>query len=361
MNHKSIKVAIDVSPLQTGHKVRGVGFYLEHLKHSLVKNFPENEYIFFERGEKISNNVDLVHFPYFEPFFLALPIYSRFKKVVTVHDLTPIIFPKAFPRGIKGQIKWQMQRYSLKKANAIITDSNSSKSDIQKLVGVRENKVSVVYLAAGKNFRQLDKGLWIDKIRSKYKLPEKFVLYVGDVTWNKNLPRLLDAAIEAKVPIVMVGKSLVSNEYDKTNPWNHDLVRVNEIIEDLRSKNQEPITRLGFVPDEDLVAIYNLATVFVMPSLYEGFGLPILEAMACGCPVITTKEGSLREVAGDAAHYVDAYDYKNIAEGIAKVFNDENLQKELSKKGIANAAKFSWKKTAENTIDVYRQVLGLKT
>ena len=327
-----MKIALDVSPLQTGHKVRGVGFYLEHLKNAFIKYYPENEYIFFESGQNIPKDVDLVHFPYFEPFFLALPIYKKYKTVVTVHDLTPIIFPEAFPRGIKGELKWQMQRFSLKKTNAIITDSNSSQKDIIKRVGVSQPKVDVVYLAAGEVFKRLEsKSSILNKTKNKYGLPDKFILYVGDVTWNKNLPRLLDAVKEADLPIVMVGKNLVSENYDKLNPWNHDLNRVWEL-----SKENNKIIRLGFVPDEDLVSIYNLATVFIMPSLYEGFGLPILEAMACGCPVITSKEGSLPEVAGKGAYFVDAYNMEDIKNGIKNVFSDEKLQEELSIKGFEN-------------------------
>lgn len=347
-----MKIAIDVSPLQNDNKVRGVGFYLENLKLSLVKYFPQNDYVFFQRGEKLPDDIDLVHFPYFEPFFLALPIYRKYKTVVTVHDLTPIVFKSAFPRGIKGQIKWQMQRYSLRKANAIITDSESSKKDIVKHVGVREGKINVVYLAAGEQFKVLDHSSWVLDLRSKYKLPEKFVLYVGDVTWNKNLPRFIDAVKFAKLPLVMVGKNLVSETYDRNNPWNADLNRVNELV-----KGDNNIIRLGFIPSEDLVRIYNLATVFAMPSLYEGFGLPILEAMSCGVPVVTTKEGSLEEVAGDGAFYVDGYDFEDIAKGLKKVFSDEALRKELSEKGIKNAKRFSWKKTAEKTVKVYQQVI----
>lgn len=347
-----MKVAIDVSPLQTGHKVRGVGFYLENLKNSLVKYFPENNYIFFQRGEKLADNIDLVHFPYFEPFFLALPIYKKYKTVVTVHDLTPIVFPGAFPRGIKGEVKWQMQKFSLKKANAVITDSNSSKNDVIKFTGIPSAKIHVVFLAASENFKPLNETLLLRRIRVRYGLPEKFVLYVGDVTPNKNLPRLLAAVVEADVPLVMVGKSLVSENYDKNNPWNNDLNRINEL-----ARENKNIIRLGFVSNEELVGLYNLATVFAMPSLYEGFGLPVLEAMACGCPVITSKEGSLEEVAGDGAFYVDAYDVKSIKTGIEKVFNDNNLRKELSEKGLKNARRFSWKKTAENTLKVYEEVL----
>lgn len=346
-----MKIAIDVSPLQTGHKVRGVGFYLEHLKSAMVKYFPDNEYVFFQRGEKIPKNVDLVHFPYFEPFFLALPVYNRFKTVVTVHDLTPIIFPDAFPRGVRGQLKWQMQKFSLNKADAIITDSNSSKKDIIKHTGVPAQKIHIVYLAAGENFKKLNDGAWRESITKKYDLPDKFALYVGDVTWNKNLPRLLDAIKEVDIPLVMVGKNLVNENYDKNNPWNRDLNRVWEL-----ANQNKKIIRLGFVPDEDLVSIYNLATVFIMPSLYEGFGLPVLEAMACGCPVITGKEGSLPEVAGDAAYYIDVYDYKSIARGIKNVFESSELREELSQKGMENVKKFPWKKTASDTLSVYTKV-----
>jgi glycosyltransferase involved in cell wall biosynthesis len=348
-----MKIAIDISPLGTGHKVRGVGFYLEHLKNALVKYFPENSYVFFQRGEKLANDVRLVHFPYFEPFFLALPIYNKFKTVVTVHDLTPIVFPEAFPSGIKGKLKWQMQRFALKRASAVITDSESSKKDIRKYAGIKESKIHVVYLAAGEQFTKLKtEKVKLKEISKRFGLPEKFVLYVGDVTWNKNLPRLIDAIREVKLPLVMVGKSLVSEDYDKSSPWNADLNRVNEL-----TKGDSNIMRLGFVSGEELVQLYNLATVFVMPSLYEGFGLPILEAMACGCPVITSKEGSLPEVAEDAAFYVDAYDMDSIASGIKKVFTDEKLQKELSEKGLKNVQRFSWKNTASLTLKVYESVL----
>jgi len=353
-----MKIAIDISPLQTGHKVRGAGFYLENLKRALVKYYTQNEYKFFTRGEKLPENIDLVHFPYFEPFFLALPIYKKYLTVVTVHDLTPIVFKKHFPRGLKGELKWQMQKYALKKANAIITDSNCSKKDIVKHVGVPAERVSVVYLAAGEEFAKLKTENLKLKIKEKYNLPEKFVLYVGDVTWNKNLPRLVEAVKSINVPLVMVGKALVSEDFDKNNPWNKDLAKVQDLINNQESINKNQIIRLGFVPTEDLVAIYNLATVFVMPSLYEGFGLPILEAMSCGCPVITTKEGSLAEVAGDAAFYVDAYSKESIAKGIKEVFDNPILQKKLLLEGLKRVKEFSWKKTASDTLEVYEKVIS---
>ncbi|MBI3985244.1 MAG: glycosyltransferase family 4 protein [Candidatus Levybacteria bacterium] len=349
-----MKIAIDISPLSSGHKVRGVGFYLEHLKNSIVKYDKENEYVFFVPGEKLPEDIDLIHFPYFEPFFLALPLYKKHKTIVTVHDLTPIVFPDAFPRGIKGEVKWQMQRLALKKTNGIITDSKCSKNDVIKFVGTRESKVDVVYLAAGEEFKVLQQSERdVDSLRKKYNLPDKFALYVGDVTWNKNLPRLIDAIQTTDIPLVMIGKSLVNEDYDKENPWNHDLVRVHELTE-----NDKNILRLGFVDTKDLVAIYNLATLFVMPSLYEGFGLPILEAMSCGCPVITTKEGSLGEVAGEAAYFVDGYNLESIANGINKVFTNSSLQDDLKNKGFDNIKKFSWEKTSRKTVEAYRKAIG---
>src|ERR1700755_894437 len=121
-----MKVAIDVSPLQTGHKVRGVGFYLQNLKDSLLKDFPNNDYLFFNHLEEISKDVELIHFPYFDPFFLSLPFIKNKKTIVTVHDLTPILFKEHFPSGIKGGVKWNVQKRLLKRVDAIITDSQSS-------------------------------------------------------------------------------------------------------------------------------------------------------------------------------------------------------------------------------------------
>lgn len=346
-------IAIDISPLQTGHKVRGTGFYLHYLKESLEQSFPQNEYTFFNQGEKLPNEVDLIHYPYFEPFFRTLPVIKKHKIVVTVHDLTPIIFSEHFPAGIKGNISWQIQRYLLKKVDAIITDSNNSKKDIARLIGYPESQIHVAYLAAGKEFKKTHSSQFVvHSLKEKYHLPEKFILYVGDVTWNKNLPRLVKAAQKAKIPLVMIGKALVNEQIDAANPWNSDIVEVQKII-----KKDTNIICPGFVSTDELVLFYNMATAFCMPSLYEGFGLPILEAMSSGCPVITTKEGSLPEVAGESAYYVDAYSVDSIADGLRAVFNSKELQKKLSEKGIRQASNFSWEKTAKMTVTVYKEII----
>lgn len=351
-----MNIAIDISPLESRrflkHRVRGTGFYIENLKKALLKYFPDNQYTFFARGEKLPNNIDLVHYSYFEPFFLSLPIFSKYKTVVTVHDLIPLVFPEHFKPGIRGVLKWQAQKLALKQSDTIITDSESSKRDIIKFAGIKEDKIRVVYLAPAEEFKKIENTPILDSIKEKYKLPEKFVLYVGDVTWNKNLPRLVEAIKKINVPLVMVGSALAQKDFDRTNPWNQDMLRVQEMI-----VNDKRFIRLGFVPTEDLVAIYNLATVFAMPSLYEGFGLPVLEAMSCDCPVVTTKEGSIPEVAGDAAYYTDAYDVNDIANGIGKIYFSQKLQKEYAKEGLIQAKKFSWQKTAQKTVQVYKTVI----
>lgn len=349
-------IAIDVSPLKSGHylqhRVRGTGFYLENLKKSLQQYHSNNSYIFFTRGEKLPKNIDLVHYPYFEPFFLTLPLFNKYKTAVTIHDLTPFVFPKEFPSGLRGKIKWQIQRLTLRNTSRIITDSESSKRDIVKFTGISKDKISVVYLAVSDIFKLETNTMLLRRIRVKYKLPEKFILYVGDVTWNKNLPRLIRAVQKINLPLVLAGGALVDKDVDLSNPWNKDFTKVLKLIDE-----DKRIIRLGFIPKEDLVLLYNMATVFVMPSLYEGFGLPILEAMSCGCPVVTSKEGSIPEVAGDAAFYIKAYDSDNIAKGIKAIYENKDLQERYSTKGLIQAEKFSWKKTAKATMKVYESIV----
>jgi len=349
-----MNIAIDISPLSTEHKVRGTGFYLQHLKEALLKYFPENNYTFFQTGDTLPEKIDIVHYPYFDPFFITLPFRKQYKTVVTVHDLTPIVFFEHFPAGLKGNFRWQVQKFRLKNVDGILTDSEASKKDIMKIVGYPEKKIDVAYLAAGEEFKRLKiEDLGLKKVKEKYHLPEKFVLYVGDVTWNKNLPRMLRAVEKLDIPLVMVGKALVSSDFDRKNKWNSDLAEVQKL-----AKQNNNVHMLGFVPTEDLVALYNLATVFVFPSVYEGFGLPILEAMQSGCPVIISRESCMPEVGGVAAEYFDGYNTDNFADVIKKVYSSRIIQKELSEKGLVQAKKFSWQATAEKTIQAYTRALN---
>lgn len=353
-----MRVAIDISPLTSGnflqHRVRGTGFYLNNLKESLLKYHPDNEYEFFNRQKKIRIEPDVIHYPYFESYFLTLPSNVSGNNVVTVHDLTPLVFKNEFPAGIRGEIKWQIQKRRLKRAGAIITDSNSSRKDINKFTKIDNSKIHVVYLAAASYFKQISEEKKREIIK-KFNLPEDFVLYVGDVTWNKNLPGLIEAIGKTGSHLVVAGAAFASESFDRSNPWNKDLTKSQEL-----AKKNKRIISTGFVNNDELVALYNAAKLFVMPSFYEGFGLPVLEAMSCGCPVVTTKMGSLSEVAGQAAYFVDPNDIDSIASGITRVMGNIDFREELSKKGLEQSKKFSWEKTAQDTIDVYKEILDKK-
>lgn len=349
-----MKVAIDVSPLTSGnflqHRVRGTGFYLNNLKENLLKYHSDASFAFFNRGEKVS--ADVIHYPYFEPFFLTLPSNVDSNTVVTVHDLTPLVFKKEFPSGIKGNIRWQIQKKRLAKSGAIVTDSESSKKDIHKYTKIDNSKIHVIYLAAASYFAVISEEKK-KKIIKKLDLPEKFILYVGDATWNKNLSSLIEAVGNTNYHLVVAGEAFTSQSIDKNNPWNKDLVRAQKL-----AKENKRIIPTGFLQNEDLVALYNAAQLFIMPSIYEGFGLPVLEAMRCGCPVVTTKNGSLREVAGDAAYFVNPNDLGSITRGIVEVFESQRIREQLTRNGFDQAKKFSWEKTANETFSVYKKVLN---
>ncbi len=346
-----MNIGIDISPISSSdsisHSVRGTGFYIKNLVEALKKYHPDDSYVYFIKGDTLPNDLDIVHYPYFEPFFLTLPTFSRYKTVVTVHDLTPFVFPKQFPSGLKGRLKWLIQRAALSKTQAIITDSQCSKRDIIKYARIDSRKIQVVYLAADPVYRKLS-HFDSKPIRKLYDLPEKFFLYVGDVTWNKNLPRLVSAVKKTNIPLVMVGKALTAQQSKSDNSWNVDIVEVIKTIE-----GDEQFIRLGFIPLEELVLIYNAATAFVMPSLYEGFGLPPLQAMAVGTPVLISSAGSLPEICGEAAVVVDPGDEKDITRGIMEIL-DEQRAATLRAQGLERAKQFSWEKCARETFNVLK-------
>lgn len=355
-----MNVGIDNSPLvsshKLAHKIRGTGFYTKNLIDALIKYHPEHNYILFTQGSKITEKIDVYHYPYFEPFFISLPYIKPGKTIVTVHDLTPLVFPGLFPVGLRGKLKYRMQRFLAKKSDAIITDSESSKTDIEHFFKMSSSQVFSVPLAAAAHFeKQSISKTARDLILKKYDLPEKFVLYVGDATPNKNLKRLVMALKSINVPLVMVGGALAKKDIEVSHPWNTELRFVQE-----EAQGNKNIQLLGFVDDNDLVSLYNLATLFVFPSLYEGFGLPVLEAAACGCPVVTSSKGSLEEVMGNAALYVDPTSQDEIADMVQKLYNDRKLQEEYAKKGILRAKEFSWEKTADNTVKVYEKIYSKK-
>jgi len=369
----SMKIAIDISPLKTAHASRGIGFYTKNLVEALEQESKgagerEIEIIpldFSSQQLAITNQqFDLFHYPYFDLFFRTLPLRKHAKTVVTIHDVIPLVFPDHYPPGIKGWINFQIQKYSLKKVDTVITDSQSSKDDIVKYLGYPKEKIHVVYLAPGKGFRPITDHRSLITVRQKYSFPEKYILYVGDVNWNKNIPGLVKACEKVKIPLVIVGKQATEKSFDQFHPENQDLVWLQKVYQSTTSNKQSLLLRnkqsaiflTGFVEEEDLVKIYNLATVYCQPSFYEGFGLPILEAMTCGCPVVAANTSSLPEICGDAAIMINPSDTNDIAHGLSQVLNDKNTARNLVNKGSKQVQKFSWERTAKSTLAVYKVV-----
>jgi len=320
-----MKVAIDSGPLKSGDSVRGIGTYTRELLKALKMDG-------VDVSKEDLSKYEMVHFTRFNPFFISVPFTKpkNTKFVLTIYDLIPLIYPNHYPSGIKGKIRFLINRYLINKnIDAIITISETSKKDICRFLGVNPRKVYVTYLASRKIFKKINNATYPG-------LPRKFALYVGDVNYNKNVPNLVKACEIARLPLVVVGKQAKEIE-------NLDLNHLE--LKHLKNVNWQNVTRLGFVDDIDLVKIYNLATVFVQPSLYEGFGLPAIEAVACGTPIAVTKSQCMVEILGDNFSFADP----GSAESIAKAVLSPNVNKKLPRD-------YSWENTAKETLKVYGHV-----
>lgn len=349
------KIAIDNFPLYSGHAARGMGVYTRNLIEN-IKDSREYDLIIrdfnFAQNHKALSSYDLVHYPYFDIFYHTLPVFKRSKTIVTIPDVTPLLFPKYYPPGFRGKINHILQRVALANVDAVITISETSKSDISKFLNFPPEKIFVTPLAS--NFRFIkSRPQELNRIREKYKLPKKFVLYIGDVNWNKNLLRLIKATKSIDTTLVIVGKSAVNTNYDHTHIENVPLLKIQKSFGD-----DKQIMRLGFIEDKELNAIWQLAGVYCMPSLYEGFGLSVLEAMEAGVPVACSSTPALVETAGEAALYFDPKNTNDMAKKISKILADSKLANALILKGKERAKNYSWKITAKKTIDVYLKCLG---
>lgn len=338
---KAIKLFFDDKPLKMGHAVRGVGYYTKNLLEQLVKS---REITLVETEAQ----ADLVHLPYFDLFFHTLKVGKK-PTIVTIFDTIPLIYPEAYPPGLKGKLNLLRQKFELKKISAVITISETSKKDVVRFLGVPEGKIYPIHLAPNSRYRKLEGGRWKADIQKKYLLPKRFVLYVGDVNYNKNLLALTDACKGLDVGLVIVGRqaALDFGELETTHKENEPLVR----LLGKYGKDSE-IIRLGYVPQEDLIKIYNLATIYCQPSLYEGFGLPILEAFACGTPVVATKNQAHVEIADDACLF-SGFSAVEFEGTIGRILKDEKMRARLIKRGCEVLNKYSWLATAKETIEIY--------
>jgi glycosyltransferase involved in cell wall biosynthesis len=306
---------------------------------------PANPFVRIPIGFAIQSRaqkLDVLHAQY------LLPHHLRCRTVLTVHDVLYERFPEYFTR-------WDYYRHkigvpwSCRRADHVITVSETSKRDLVELYELDASQVSVTYQGPDECFRPLDRVVARNQVRARYGIEQEFLLYVGAIQPRKNIPRLLSAfarvKAERKLPhkLVIVGpkawKTRGAFEALENNPAKRDVI----------------VT--GYVPREDLPHFYNAAEAFVYVSLCEGFGLPVVEAMACGAPTVTSRGSSLEEVAGDAAVLVDASDEQAIAGAIEKVLLDCELRAVLRERGLARSKEFSCRKMATQTQEIYRGLM----
>jgi glycosyltransferase involved in cell wall biosynthesis len=310
------------------------------------------------------NQLGLVH----DPTGTMPLMLTGTRRVATIHDVIPYIYPETSTKLDKLIYRLWLP-LAVRRLDAIITVSTQSKRDIVRYLPVKSEDVMVISEAAGANYRPLSRAQ-IQPVLKRYGINFPYLLYVGSLEARKNLPRLLTAYHRVRQGQTCPAKSPSSVRAASSKCPRLVIVgarkwKFSPIFETIQRLELEPdVYFTGYVEEEDLPALYNGADLFVFPSLYEGFGLPVLEAMACGVPVITSNSSSLPEVAGDAAILVDPLDCQAIAEAIQRVLFDNqtpNLAAIMREKGLARAKQFSWERTARETIAVYERVLAGET
>lgn len=291
-------------------------------------------------------NIDVYHGPNY-----VLPIFSKNGLVLTIYDMT--LF--ASQEWYKPISRFRVQRLlktSAKRAHKIITGSENSKRDIIEILKVPEEKVQVIYIGIDDVYRPIDDRRGLDFVKTRYGITSRFILHVGSLNPRKNIPRLIDAynMLPAKIlkeyELVIVGKK----------SWKADKI----FAETKKLGLEDRVIFTGFVADSDLPLLMNAADLLAFPSLYEGFGIPPLEAMACGTPVVASNTSSIPEVVGDAALLFDPYNVEEIANAMYRALTNEQLRDELRQKGFERAKQFSWEKAARETLAVYEGVYAAR-
>jgi len=348
-----MNILLDTSPLDSGHSIRGIGAYTRYLSNELERK----KGVSVRRSSAITSgsfHPDVIHFPFFDLFSASLPLLKRKPTIVTIHDVIPLIFPEYYPVGLKGKLAFKKQRVALASVAEIITDSQASKKDIEQFLRIDKNKITVIPLAANPELTPPGKET-LQIVREKYALPDTYILYVGDINYNKNIPQLIKSLkfLPEEVCLVLVGKNFAPHDIPEWN-WIETQIAMADVAK-----------RIIFISDitsddfESLSALYTLASVYVQPSLYEGFGLPVLEAMQLYTPVVSANTSSLPEVGGSHALYCEP-EAESLATQIHFVLNwKKNDKREWVEAAFGWSKHFSWQKTANMTLDVYKKAMGV--
>lgn len=282
--------------------------------------------------ESLIGNIDIFH----SSNWTQPP--TKAKKVTTIHDMLIYKYPETVhPKIIdtqKRQLKWVK-----KECNRVIVDSNATKKDVLEILDIPADKIRVIHLAPGKEFTIPQEEEKIETVKNRYRIKGNYILTVGSQEPRKNLPRIINAYNNIKHEI------------------NTSLIIAGNFRWGKEPTKMDGIQNIGFVEKEDLPALYAGASTFLYPSLYEGFGLPVLEAQSTGCPVITSNRGSLKEIVGDSAMIVDPDSIESIQAGIEKVLSIKPYElKDIISRGRQNANSYSWEKTARETLKVYEEL-----
>lgn len=365
-----MKIGVDVREL--AGKKAGIGWYVFHVLKNILELDTKNNYTLYSDSEidfpahdnaaikiiakgglgwhyavtkeMLKDKIDL----YWAPTSPIVPALTKVRTIMTIHDMTTFLFPGK--HELKGRVINKLYlKKALKKTTKVLAISESTKRDLQKIFPVPDAKIAITYPGYDESFKPLPESE-VKAARDKYKLDKEYILCVGTLEPRKNIGGLIESynlltdEVKEKYDLVLVGKK----------GWLYD--EIFKRVADL--KLQEYIKFLDYVDFADLPAIYNGAEIFVYPSLYEGFGLPPLEAMACGKAVITSNVSSLPEVVGDAAILIDPKNTISLADEIANLLNDLKKIIELEQKSLVQAQKFSWKKTAEKTLEAFKKAVS---
>lgn len=367
-----MRIGIDARKLHDG----GIGTYIRNLLRQLARLDQDTEFVLLCRPNDVQairtlgrnfrpviesagnysvaeqikiplalrrERVDLFHEPHY-----VLPPLVPCPSVVTIHDCIHLMFPQYLPNRLALRYAKTSLALAARRATRVLTVSETSKHDIIRFFGTDPARIDVIHNAFDERFGVEPKEEDVVRVRERYQLHDEFALYAGNVKPHKNLERLLEAFQMVRdrgldhLRLVLIGDDI--SKYASLRRAVH------------RLNLHKYVRFLGYLPEETLAVMYRLAGVFVFPSLYEGFGLPPLEAMASGTPVVTSNLSSLPEVAGDAAELVDPYDPQAIADGIYRVLTDGDLRRELRRRGLARARQFSWETSVRRVREIYGEV-----
>ena len=369
-----MRIAIDARKLRD----YGIGTYVRNLLRHLARIDRNTEYVVFCRQEdggivdELGENfravperarpysvreqvalpldvrregISLFHAPHY-----ALPPLTPCKSVVTIHDCIHLRFPQYLPNRVAYAYARTSLWFATHRSNRVLTVSEASKRDILRYFRVPQEKIDVIYNAIDERFGTPPAEDEVDRVRERYQLDGPFVLYAGNIKPHKNLERLIEAFhLFRRGPFEHVKMLIIGDEISKYATLRRAVHR---------HKLHKHVRFFGFVPDKTLAILYRLAGVFVFPSLYEGFGLPPLEAMASGTPVVTSNVSSLPEVVGDAALLIDPYQPEAIADAIERVLTNAALREDLRTRGLARVREFSWERSVGRVRQIYEEVLA---